>query len=199
MKRNLILLCVGLLMSLAMSACAKEAPATEVSAPPTQSDDVPAATATPKPEPTATTDTGYDQFAPWAGTWIGSWTNTTFGSTGTIEATIGFNPDGRATFVFDAGGFVFGILDPPEVTFDASFDASGVMIDLPGDAIFGDVTVTINPDGTFEMVGDIVPTAGIASIEASGTFTKTSIEGSYTVFFDRSDFAEGTFSMTRST
>jgi hypothetical protein len=153
--------------------------------------------AEPTLEPTEEPDTGYDTFAPFAGTWSGSWTNTTFGSTGSIEATIELNMDGTGTFTFDAGGSVFGAFDPPAITFDATYDPTGVTIDMPGDEFFGDVTVTINPDGTFTMIGDLIPASGIAKVEATGTFTETSMEGTYTVFFDGSGVAEGTFSMTK--
>lgn len=183
-------------LAFVLAACGG-APATEESAPPEQMDETPAATATPLPQPTATTDSGYDTFAAWSGAWSGSWTNTTFGSTGPIEAEVAFNPDGTASFTFDAGGLVFGALDPPAVTFDATYDAMGVTIDLPGDAIFGDVRVTIHPDGTFEMVGDVIPTTGIARVEANGAFTETSAEGTYTVFFDGEGVAEGTFTMSK--
>jgi len=198
MKRSVLLLSIVLTMAQTLSACATRTAAPEEASPPDQSVEMAEEEPTPEPEPTATTDTGYDTFAPFAGAWSGSWTNTTFGSTGAIEATIEFNPDGTGVLTFDAGGFIFGAFDPPSVTFNASFDAIGVTIDLPGDAIFGDVTVTINPDGTFTMVGDLVPTDGIARVEATGTFTETSVEGTYTVFFDGSGVAEGTFSMTKS-
>ncbi|MGD8604381.1 MAG: hypothetical protein PVF49_07405, partial [Anaerolineales bacterium] len=92
---------------------------------------------------------------------------------------------------------VFGAFDPPAITFDATYDPTGVTIDMPGDEFFGDVTVTINPDGTFTMIGDLIPASGIAKVEATGTFTETSMEGTYTVFFDGSGVAEGTFSMTK--
>jgi hypothetical protein len=196
-KRHLgVALALMLGLSLILAACGG-APATEESAAPEQPDAAPAATDTPVPQPTATTDTGYDTFTAWSGGWSGSWTNTTFGSTGPIEAEVVFNPDGTASFTFDAGGFVFGAIDPPAVTFDATYDAMGVTIDMPGDAIFGDVTVTMHPDGTFEMAGDVIPTTGIARVEAAGTFTETSAEGTYTVFFDGEGVAEGTFTMTK--
>jgi hypothetical protein len=198
MKRSLTLLSLALLMPLVLIACGGGTTATQEVAPVEQVEEMPEEEPTPMPDPTATTDTGYDTFAAWAGSWSGSWTNTTFGSSGSIEATIELDPDGTGAFTFDAGGFIFGAFDPPSVTFEATFDASGITIDLPGDAIFGDVTVTINPDGTFTMVGDVIPTSGIARVEATGTFSETSIEGIYTVFFDGSGVAEGTFSMSKS-
>ncbi|MEJ2012872.1 MAG: hypothetical protein P8X64_11710 [Anaerolineales bacterium] len=196
MKRSLGILGVGALLAFALAACSSGTPAVE-QAQPTPTEAMAAPTDTPLPEPTATTDTGYDTLAAFAGTWSGSWTNTTFGSTGDLTATIEVNPDGTATFTFDPGGFVFGAFDPPEITFQGTYDASGVTIDLPGDEVFGDVTVTFNPDGTFEMVGDIIPTAGIARVEASGTFTDTTMDGTYTVFFDNESLAEGTVTMTK--
>lgn len=198
MKSRFVTLNLLLVFSLALVACGTDVPATEEAAPPAPPEEMPQPTATPEAEPTATPDTGFNTYAAWAGSWTGNWTNTTFGSTGPIEAMIEFNPDGTASFTFDAGGFIFGAFDPDVITFDASFDAFGITIDLPGDLIFGDVTVTINPDGTFTMVGDLIPTDGIARVEASGTFSETSIEGTYTVFFNGSGFADGTFTMTRS-
>ncbi len=191
MKRNTLFL--SLILVLALAACgttdATEAPEAD----PTEE----AMEEEPTPEPTEEPDTGYDTFVPFAGTWSGSWTNTTFNSTGPIEATIEFNEDGTGIFTFDAGGFIFGAFDPPAITFPATFDATGVTIDLPGDEFFGDVTVTINPDGTFTMIGDLIPSSGIAKVEATGTFTETSMEGTYTVFFDGNGVAEGTFTMTK--
>lgn len=193
MKHNILF--VSLILILALTACGTDA--TETSATEPTEETMVEEEPTPEPEPTDAPDTGYDTFAPFAGTWSGEWTNTTFNSTGSIEATIEFNMDGTGTFTFDAGGFVFGAFDPPAITFDATFDADGVTIDMPGDEFFGDVTVTLNPDGAFTMVGDLIPASGIAKVEATGTFTETSMEGTYTVFFDGSGVAEGVFSMTK--
>jgi hypothetical protein len=195
MRRSFALLSLLLILALVLGACASDSAATEEAAP-EQAEEM--TEETPTPEPTPTIDTGYDTFAPFAGTWSGSWTNTTYGSSGAIEATAEFSTDGSASFSFDAGGFIFGVFDPPSITFSGSFDASGVTIDLPGDEFFGDVSVTINPDGSFNMVGDLVPTTGVARVEATGTFTESTVEGTYTVFFDGTGFAEGTFSMTKS-
>jgi hypothetical protein len=198
MKRTMTILSILLLTSTALIACGPNQAATEEAAPPDTEEPAPEPSATPMPEPTATPDTGYDTYSAWAGEWSGSWTNTTFGSTGDLKATIAFNEDGTGSFTFDAGGFIFGALDPPEVTFNATFDAEGITVDLPGDEIFGDVTVTVHPDGTFEMVGDLIPTQGIARVEATGTFSAETIEATYTVIFDGSGVAEGTVMMTRS-
>jgi hypothetical protein len=195
MKGNKFLLGLILILALALTACGSDTPTPDEEPAPVEPTDE--EMAEPTPEPTDEPDTGYDSFAPFAGTWSGTWTNTTFGSTGPIEATLEFNMDGTGTFTFDAGGVVFGMFDPPAITLPATFDASGVTIDLPGDEFFGDVTVTFNPDGTFNMVGDLIPAAGIAKVEATGTFTESSMDGTYTVFFDGSDVAEGTVMMTK--
>lgn len=47
-----------------------------------------------------------------AGTWNGSWTNTTFGSTGPAKIVAGA-PGTKLTFTVDFGGNVFGCQDPP--------------------------------------------------------------------------------------
>jgi len=193
MKRMVFLLVLSLV--LALTACSSE-PATDDTQPP-QTQEMAAPTDTPLPAPTATTDTGYDAYAAFAGTWSGSWTNTTYGSSGDLVATVAVEHDGTASFTFDAGGFVFGALDPPQITLSGTYDASGITIDLPGEPVFGDVKVTFNQDGTFEMSGDVIPTAGIARVEASGTFSGDTMQGTYTVFFDNESVAEGTVSMTR--
>lgn len=197
MKWNRLFISLLLVLTLALAACGSKTETPEEEVVPAEPTEAPVVEEEPTPEPTEPPDTGYDTFAPFAGTWSGTWTNTTYGSTGPIEATIEFNMDGTGTFTFDAGGVVFGMFDPPAITLSATFDPTGVTIDMPGNEFFGDVTVTINPDGTFTMVGDLVPAQGIAKVEASGTFTETSMEGVYTVFFDGSGVAEGTVSMTK--
>jgi hypothetical protein len=55
-----------------------------------------------------------------AGTWHGSWTNVTFGSTGPVTLTIraqGRAPKQRLRIALDFGGEVFGCEDPPPIAF----------------------------------------------------------------------------------
>jgi hypothetical protein len=67
MKRSVLLLSIVLTMALTLSACATETAAPEEASPPDQSVEMAEEEPTPKPEPTATTDTGYETFAPFAG------------------------------------------------------------------------------------------------------------------------------------
>jgi hypothetical protein len=54
------------------------------------------------------------------GTWMGTWSNTAFGSTGTVGVTIraqGRAPKQRLRISIDFSGQVFGCEDPPPITF----------------------------------------------------------------------------------
>lgn len=157
---------------------------------------VPAAepTPTPTPEPAPS---GYEQFISLAGEWRGSWTNTTFGSTGGVSATIIVNEDGTASFTVDIGGLVFGLIDPAPKTFTGTYGSQGIIFQAQGDDLFGDVTITISPEGEIAFQGQNIPVPGFDSVTADGTITAEETSGTYIVNFAGGGSAQGVFNLVK--
>ena len=82
-----------------------------------------------------------------AGDWVGEWNNLTYGSSGPTSMEVIVREDGTVSITFDLDGFVFGLLDPPDITFDMNYDADGRVFDKTGDSPFGDLTLTATADG----------------------------------------------------
>jgi hypothetical protein len=140
--------------------------------------------------------TGFDPMA-YAGTWLGEWNNTTFGSSGAASATITVDTDSRTfTMVSDLDGFVFGASDPPPETYTGSYDDNGVSLTATSDT-FGTTQVTVTPDGRVSGSSTGVPNPSIDSVQYSGTITPTTYTLDYTVVFSgNSGTAEGVVTMT---
>jgi hypothetical protein len=141
--------------------------------------------------------TGFDPMA-YAGTWLGEWNNTTFGSSGAASATITVDTDSRTfTMVSDLDGFVFGASDPPPETYTGSYDDNGVSLTATSDT-FGTTQVTVTPDGRVSGSSTGVPNPSIDSVQYSGTITPTTYTLDYTVVFSgNSGTAEGVVTMTK--
>jgi len=153
----------------------------------------PEPTDTPEPEPTDTP--GYDAAVLMAGDWVGEWNNLTYGSSGPPTASIVVREDGTASITFDLDGFVFGLLDPPAITFDMNFDADGVVYDKAGDSLFGDLTLTVTADVWTIMAES---EAAFIVLEVEGTLSPDLIDATYTVGApDDSWTADGTFVLQR--
>ena len=115
-------------------------------------------------------------------TYAGSWTNTTFGSTGSVKidvVTVG--PD--VTVTADMGGFVFGIGDPPPVTVFGTIAGGAQTFSLVGDPTFGDVSAAIDVLGNLTAMLTNVPHPGISQVTATGTADANTIHVDYTVTF----------------
>jgi hypothetical protein len=105
-----------------------------------------------------------------AGTYIGTWHNNTFNTTGPLAATV-YVGGVMVWIQFDAGGGVFGGGDPPAVVIsgpDTSQTWIGTGTGLP---VYGDVTATINALGLVTVNGTNVPSPLIAGYAATGTLT----------------------------
>lgn len=126
-----------------------------------------------------------------AGTYTGVWNNTTFGSTGSIDAT--FTVDTAtavATLTLDLGGNVFGAPDPDPVV--AEFDLNGEGPYTGTSALFGDYTISYS-GGQLTFEAAAVPGVGGRKMTMEGDFAAGSFSGTYTIV----DLAEGTFEATR--
>ncbi len=130
-----------------------------------------------------------------AGSWVGEWNNLTFGSSGSTTAEIEVREDGTASITFDLNGHVFGLFDPPPITFDISFAADGLTYEQEGHPLLGDLTLTVG-DGAWSLVA--LSEAAAIALEVEGTLSPDSIESTYTVGApDGSWSAEGTFELHR--
>ncbi|GAC1654843.1 MAG: hypothetical protein NVS9B1_06720 [Candidatus Dormibacteraceae bacterium] len=154
----------------------------------------PAATAVPSPAPT--TDIAA-LAALFAGTYRGSWTNKTFGSTGPVEAVITLD---RSTLTVQAvvtiGGNVFGGAAPAPETFTGKLGGVGALGFSGHSPTFGDFTITANGP-LFTMKAINIPNPRIDHLEANGTLTGTSIDSTYKVFFKDGTTADGTATMAK--
>ena len=126
------------------------------------------------------------------GMWTGTWTNTTFGSSGSAEFDLELVEDGIIVSM-DLGGGVFGQSDPaPEEwgldAFDLLTGGGGIET-----STFGDVSFEIDANG-ITLIAHDVPAPGIARFEATGALTDApALTGTYIVTFDDGGTAEGTF------
>jgi len=130
-----------------------------------------------------------------AGTYAGTWTNTTFGSTGAATATVAFNGD-MVSVTIDLDGGVFGEADPEAFTFEGAFTADGASISGTSD-LLGAFTFTIDAAGSFAIDAPEVPSERIGAFNAAGVFGGGSLSGTYSVTFPEGGGAEGTFEATK--
>ena len=157
----------------------------------------PSPSPSPTPAPSASTDLGSLALA-FAGPYAGTWTNTTFGSKGTVMAVIAFDPATQTvTANLTVGGMVFGGPAPPPETFSGKLGQLGSLAFSGHSPTFGDFTVTTTGP-TFVMKAQNVPNARVDHFEADGLLTGTTISGTYKVFFKDSTTADGVFSLAKS-
>lgn len=138
----------------------------------------------------------YETAKAFAGTYSGSWTNTTFGSTGATTATVVINADGTASFTVDLDGLVFGLLDPPPKTLAGTYDENGAAFQITGDDLFGDLTIIINR-GAISFSGIDIPFSDIDAVSAEGIITPTEVNMNYTVNFPGGSLANGVLILTK--
>lgn len=118
-----------------------------------------------------------------AGTYTGSWTNLTFGSTGPALIEIAFADD-DATIVFDMGGPVFGGFDPPAVTMLGTVVGGDLVINSLQVSVFGDIAGTVSgDDGSFSFAITNVPGGFIDQVTAQGSIAGGVIDLAYEVHF----------------
>jgi hypothetical protein len=144
----------------------------------------------------------YAEFEAYAGTYTGEWTNTTFGSTGSIEWGMTID-EGAGALVLDVdlGGNVFGAADPEPEQFTLPFaDLAASMGETTIESdTFGTLQATVGEDGTIEVRGDDVPGDRIASIVVTGSFTPDGGDLDYVIEFEGGgDPAEGTVTFAKS-
>lgn len=178
------------------SASTTSAPAatTTTAAPASTTTGSPATTTT---DATATTAVDDDTAARVAaaqdleGEYEGEWNNTTYGSTGPVDASIVVDPDAAvAQFTLDLGGNVFGFPDPDPFTVEIDLSQEGpyeFTTELMGD---GEFTIA---DGIVLFAASSIDQLTGASMEVEGTVNGSGWDLFYTILTPAgSTFAEGT-------
>jgi len=163
------------------------------------------ASASPTPSPSPSPAASADPLALYSaleGTYTGTWNNTTYGSSGSINVVVKLDhAAGTITSTLTLGGQVFGAPAPAPET--VSFKPSGSLtLDYSGkSAIFGDVTAHFTPSATGATVtihGANVPSTRVSTFDATGTLTAKTISFTYTVGFrDGTADAHGTATITK--
>lgn len=131
------------------------------------------------------------------GNWTGSWTNQTFGSTGSAVFSLTDKSPGVIGITVDLGGNVLGVGNPPAFGFDAMLSAGSGAVVSGISTPLG--TVNAQADASGNISGSIgnVSAPGIDSLSFSGSFAGCMLNLSYTVQFSSGPPANGTLSATR--
>lgn len=136
----------------------------------------------------------------YAGSYNGTWTNTTFSTTGASKLTIVANdPTKTGSATWDLDGQVLGSTNPPPETFNGTFNDNGFTFSGTS-ATFGNFTITVNRDGTASGSATNIPNTMISRVDFNGTATPHLIQLNYSVKFSVAGgggTAVGTVSMTR--
>lgn len=120
-----------------------------------------------------------------AGLYTGSWTNTTFGSTGAADAEVIISPP-NVSFMLDLDGFVFGESDPTPLTLSGLLNPDGTVSFTPvmGHPTYGDVTGSVTAAGVITATGANVPSPNIDHVSLSGQLSPGAIDINYAVHFE---------------
>jgi hypothetical protein len=131
-----------------------------------------------------------------AGTYTGTWNNTTFGSSGAAEVQIAFSGS-DATFQVDMGGSAFGLADPPPVSFGGTVVAGDLQVDATGTVPYGHVEGTIDGDtGVVDFLLTMTSRPDIVSVDVTGTVAGGTMDLDYTVDIMGFGLANGTLVAT---
>jgi hypothetical protein len=141
-------------------------------------------------------------FAAFEGTYTGTWTNQTYGSTGSINVVVKLDRvAGTVSVTLTLGGEVFGSPAPAPETI--TYKPTGALtLDYSGHSvIFGDVTVHLTPSPTSATItfhGANVPSQRVSTFDAKGTIAAKTISFTYTVSFrDGTADAHGVATITK--
>ena len=133
----------------------------------------------------------------YAGAYVGTWTNTTFGSTGEGSATIIVNTaNNTATVTATATGNVLGVGGVTPQSRSGTFTASGASFtgNVPP---MGDIAGTIDDEGTITATGTNIPNPAIDRWRATGTITATQLRLDFIVTFTSGSTATGSITLNK--
>ncbi|MEW6088696.1 MAG: Ig-like domain-containing protein [bacterium] len=125
--------------------------------------------------------------ANYAGTWLGSWAESTYGMfTDSASAVITVNSQSQtAQIVLDVNGIIFNLpSDPVPVTLNGASSGTNVTVTGTDPITFGNVSMTINSAGNITGTMTNVPSPDVNRLEFTGTITAQTIVLNITVFLD---------------
>ena len=133
-----------------------------------------------------------------AGTYLGMWNNTTFGSSGGASLVTTLPGNGSTMeLILDLDGFVGGMIDPDPRTLNGTISSTQVTVDTSLDE--GDLLLTWSADATLMWEFTNMTTPGFDRQSGIGTGTSQGIDIEYTVWFTNGDSAIGTAQLTKQT
>jgi hypothetical protein len=186
---SLIVLVFAACGSSSTAAPGTQTAATAAAAPTTAAPTVAATTAKPA-TPVPTLATTFDE-----GRYAGTWTNTTFGSTGSAAIDVKFDRTAfTAAITLTLGGNVFGAPAPAPETFTFPITPAGVSSTAKSKT-FGDFTVTLNA-GKATFKGDNV-SARVKTFEGTGTYAAGVITINYAVTLSDGSKAQGVVNLKK--
>ena len=129
----------------------------------------------------------------------GTWTNLTFGSTGTSEMTLKVDAErGTVTVTSGLAGNVFGAPAPAPETLEAELDLTNIGAPVTVTSkTFGPVSIKLQPDGSLVVEALDVPGANVNTFRLVVSLTGDQVEGTYTVGLASGTTANGTVALTR--
>lgn len=151
------------------------------------------------PRPPSSADAVIAAAQRFEGHFEGTWTNVTFGSTGTSEMTLEVDADdGTVTVTSSLTGNVFGAPAPPPETLEAKLDLTDIGAPVTVTSkTFGAVSIALQPDGSLVVDALDVPGPNVDTFRLVVRLTGDQVEGTYTVGLASGTQANGTVSLTR--
>lgn len=120
--------------------------------------------------------------ANFTGSYSGTWTNTTFSSTGAASVTI-TDSGGDPMVAVDLDGNVFGGADPASESFTGMANLNDATLASTTSPVYGDVVSTLNGNGTITITGTNIP-GGVDTFTLVGTIVNGQIQANVTITFD---------------
>ena len=117
------------------------------------------------------------------GTYKGTWTNTTAGTSGPVTIAIAADESSKtATLTIDFDGNYLGLGDPPAQTLSAKYDDSAATI-KGSNPLFGDYAVSLDGDGKLNGLMKNLAAGVIPEMTYTGTVGNGRLDADYVVKF----------------
>ena len=157
----------------------------------------PSASTTPTegPAPTTGVTDAYPAVAALQGTLTGAWTNSTFGTTGSMTWVVTADPTARTvTITVNVTGNAFGMPAPAPEQIELTHLAQGEIMGTS--SAFGAVSGTVSASGAVNLTLS-APNSSVTSVAVTGSFAASSVSLNYTVNLAGGGSATGTVSLTK--